>query len=183
MTLVQRPGVLLHIYCASSVEPHLPAVNCTSPFGPSGYNSQFPNSCFPQDPAKQSTMITFTNAITGLLSQRISRCSPSLDGKMLKRSCSHYLVTSLSQRIVNAPSTNETSRTRDRSLSRSRWTNVLQRPGLTGQTKSGIELGHVMAMSVSVSVTQDQVTDPAYGEDADADSGKYAHSMKGGAAV
>ncbi|KAF8190192.1 hypothetical protein K438DRAFT_2018607 [Mycena galopus ATCC 62051] len=114
------------------------------------------------DPAKQSTMITFTNAITGLLSQRI--------------------ITSLSQRIVNAPSTNETSRTRgDRSLSHSRWTSVLQRPGLTAQT--GIELGHVM--SVSVSVTQAQVTDPAYGEDADADanSGKYAHSIKGGAAV
>ncbi|KAJ7328717.1 hypothetical protein DFH08DRAFT_967131 [Mycena albidolilacea] len=112
------------------------------------------------DPAKQSTMITFTNAITGLLSQRI--------------------ITALSQRIVNAPSTNDTSRTRDRSLSRSRWTNGI-RPGLTGTTKNGIELGHVM--SVSVSVTQDQVTDAdlSYGEDAE--SGKYANSVTGGAAA
>ncbi|KAF7333418.1 hypothetical protein MVEN_02357600 [Mycena venus] len=115
------------------------------------------------DPAKQSTMITFTNAITGLLSQRI--------------------ITSLSQRIVNAPSTNETSRTRDRSLSRSRWTNgILHRPGPTGATKNGgIELGHVM--SVSVSVTQDQVTDADASYTEDADLGKYAGSMKGGAPV
>ncbi|KAJ7676524.1 hypothetical protein DFH06DRAFT_1428014 [Mycena polygramma] len=96
------------------------------------------------DPAKQSTMITFTNAITGLLAQRI--------------------ITSLSQRIVDASSKNEVSRSRDRS---SRWLSGL-RPGvgLTGPStaKNGIELGNVM--SVSVSVTQDQVTD-AYGEQAD----------------
>ncbi|KAF7338977.1 hypothetical protein MVEN_01973900 [Mycena venus] len=111
------------------------------------------------DPAKQNTMITFTNAITGLLSQRI--------------------ITSLSERIVNVPSTNKTPGVRDRSLSRSRWMNVLQRPGLTDQTKSGIELSHV----ISVSVTQDQVTNPAYEEDGDADSGKYPHTMQGGVAV
>ncbi|KAJ6457873.1 hypothetical protein C8R45DRAFT_1183907 [Mycena sanguinolenta] len=115
------------------------------------------------DPAKQSTMITFTNAITGLLSQRI--------------------ITSLSQRIVSAPSTNEISQTRDRSLSRSRWTNGILHPrGPTGATKNGgIELGHVM--SVSVAVTHNRVTssDVAYGEEAN--SGKYAGSMKGGAPV
>ncbi|KAJ7908908.1 hypothetical protein B0H13DRAFT_2015797, partial [Mycena leptocephala] len=110
------------------------------------------------DPAKQSTMITFTNAITGLLSQRI--------------------ITSLSQRVVNSTSTNEISETRDKSLSRSRWTSALRRPGLTPATpKNGIELGHVM--SVSVQVTRDQVTDVenSYEEN------KYATSMKGGAAV
>ncbi|KAJ6530230.1 hypothetical protein B0H19DRAFT_1192545 [Mycena capillaripes] len=115
------------------------------------------------DPAKQSTMITFTNAVTGLLSQRI--------------------ITSLSQRVVNASSTNETSRTRDKSLSRTRWIQGIQRPGLSATTKNGIELGHVM--SVSVSVTQDRVTDGdadiSYGEDVE--SNKYANSMTGGQPV
>ncbi|KAJ6457883.1 hypothetical protein C8R45DRAFT_1110230 [Mycena sanguinolenta] len=112
------------------------------------------------DPAKQSTMITFTNAITGLLSQRI--------------------ITSLSQRIASAPSTNETSQTRDRSLSGSRWTNGIHRRGPTGATKNGgIELGHVM--SVSVAVTHVTSSDVAYVEEANSD--KYAGSMKGGAPV
>ncbi|KAJ7666773.1 hypothetical protein DFH06DRAFT_1384163 [Mycena polygramma] len=104
------------------------------------------------DPAKQSTMITFTNAITGLLAQRI--------------------ITSLSQRVINASSTNEVSRTRDKSASRSRWISGIQRPGLTGHgtTKNGIELGNVM--SVSVSVTQDQITD------ADVSYGDHTQSSK-----
>ncbi|KAJ6483147.1 hypothetical protein C8R45DRAFT_1148877 [Mycena sanguinolenta] len=113
------------------------------------------------DPAKQSTMITFTNAITGLLSQRI--------------------ITSLSQRIVSAPSTNENSQSRDRSLSRSRWTNdILHRRGPIGATRTGgIELGHVM--SVSVAVTHVTSSDAAYVEEANSD--KYASSMKGGTPV
>ncbi|KAJ6454416.1 hypothetical protein C8R45DRAFT_1189587 [Mycena sanguinolenta] len=102
------------------------------------------------DPAKQNTMITFTNAITGLLSQRI--------------------ITSLSERIVNAPSTNDTSL--------SRWISF-QPPGLSDQTKNEIELSHVM----SVSVVPDQATKPAYGEHVDADSDECMHSINVGAAV
>ncbi|KAJ6474346.1 hypothetical protein C8R45DRAFT_1103316 [Mycena sanguinolenta] len=102
------------------------------------------------DPAKQNTMITFTNAITGLLSQRI--------------------ITSLSERIVNAPSTND--------ISLSHWISF-QPPVLTDQTKNGIEIGHVM----SVSVAPDQVTSPADGEHADAGSDEYAHSINVAAAV
>ncbi|KAJ7434305.1 hypothetical protein B0H11DRAFT_2118641 [Mycena galericulata] len=111
--------------------------------------------------AKQSTMITFTNAITGLLAQRV--------------------ITSLSQRVVSAPSTNDTSRTRDRSLSHSRWTNVLQRPGptATGFAKTEIELSHVM----SVQVTQEKVTDAdPYPDDAES-SAVYDNSLKGGSKV
>ncbi|KAJ7895774.1 hypothetical protein B0H13DRAFT_2665061 [Mycena leptocephala] len=107
------------------------------------------------DPAKQNTMITFTNAMTGLLSQRI--------------------ITSLSQRVITDPSTNE------KSVSRSHWARGLRRPGLTGTTESGIELGG-LGHAVSVSVTQGQVTNAenpfAYG-----DSGNYADSAKGGAPV
>ncbi|KAF8186123.1 hypothetical protein K438DRAFT_1973492 [Mycena galopus ATCC 62051] len=95
------------------------------------------------DPAKQNTMITFTNAITGLLAQRI----------IIRET--RWIVLAL------APD------------------KALQRPGLTDQTKNGIEIGHVMSLSVA----PDQVTNPGYGEDADADSGKYTHSIKGGAAV
>ncbi|KAJ7736453.1 hypothetical protein B0H16DRAFT_1891941 [Mycena metata] len=112
------------------------------------------------DPAKQSTMITFTNAITGLLSQRI--------------------ITSLSQRVINTTLTNEVSQTRDRALSRSRWTNGLRRPGQTSGTKNGIELGNVM--TVSVQVTRDQVADTQNSYE-DTDSNKYGASMKENAAV
>ncbi|KAF7355903.1 hypothetical protein MVEN_00919200 [Mycena venus] len=112
------------------------------------------------DPAKQSTMITFTNAMTGLLSQRI--------------------ITSLSQRVVTDPSTNE------KSLSQSRWARGLQRVGMTGTTENGIELGGLgHAVSLSVSVTQAQVTNAenkfAFGEDVD--SGNYANRVKGGPPV
>ncbi|KAJ7812835.1 hypothetical protein B0H13DRAFT_1741497 [Mycena leptocephala] len=124
------------------------------------------------DPAKQNTMITFTNAMTGLLSQRISKDSPSFDRKILTVS-----VTSLSQRVITDPSTNE------KSVSRPRWARGLRRPGLTGTTESGIELGGLGdAVSLSVSVTQAQVTNAenlfAYG-----DSGNYANSAKGGVPV
>ncbi|KAJ7020844.1 hypothetical protein C8F04DRAFT_1403327 [Mycena alexandri] len=112
------------------------------------------------DPAKQSTMITFTNAITGLLSQRI--------------------ITSLSQRVINATSTNEVSQTRDRSLSRSRWTNALRRPGQTPATKNGIELGNVMTVSVQVTRAHVADTENSY---EDTDSNRYAASMKESAAV
>ncbi|KAJ6479039.1 hypothetical protein C8R45DRAFT_933817 [Mycena sanguinolenta] len=125
------------------------------------------------DPAKQNTMITFTNAMTGLLSQRISKDSPSFDRKI-----STVSVTSLSQRVVSDPSTNE------KSLSRSRWARGLQRPGLTGTTESGIELGG-MGHAVSLVLTQAQVTNAEnpfeYGTDGD--SGNYANSVKGGAPV
>ncbi|KAJ7737034.1 hypothetical protein B0H14DRAFT_3611869 [Mycena olivaceomarginata] len=112
------------------------------------------------DPAKQNTMITFTNAMTGLLSQRI--------------------ITSLSQRVVTDPSTNE------KSLLRSRWARGLQRPGLTGPTENGIELGGLgHAVSLSVSVTQAQVTNTenmfTYGKYIDSDN--YANSVKGGPPV
>jgi hypothetical protein len=117
-------------------------------------------------------MITFTNAMTGLLSQRISKDSPSFDRKILTVS-----VTSLSQRVITDPSTNE------KSVSRPRWARGLRRPGLTGTTESGIELGGLGdAVSLSVSVTQAQVTNAenpfAYG-----DSGNYANSAKGGVPV
>ncbi|KAJ7739397.1 hypothetical protein B0H16DRAFT_1891093 [Mycena metata] len=49
------------------------------------------------DPAKQSTMITFTNAITGLLSQRINEWSPVFDRCFLNhRSASSHLPLSTS---------------------------------------------------------------------------------------
>lgn len=120
-------------------------------------------------------MITFTNAMTGLLSQRISNGSPSFDRKILTVS-----VTSLSQRVVTDPSTNE------KSLSRSRWARGFQRPGLTGPTENGIELGGLgHAVSLSVSVTQAQVTNAentfTYGKDVDSDN--YANSVKGGPPV
>ncbi|KAJ7731038.1 hypothetical protein B0H16DRAFT_1759272 [Mycena metata] len=112
------------------------------------------------DPAKQSTMITFTNAITGLLSQRI--------------------ITSLSQRVVDTTSMNEVSQPRDRSLSRSRWMNGLRWPGQTPATKNGIELGNVM--SVSVQVMRGQVADTRNSYEG-TDSNKYAASMKESTAV
>ncbi|KAJ7500896.1 hypothetical protein B0H11DRAFT_1994886 [Mycena galericulata] len=98
--------------------------------------------------AKQNTMITFTNAITGLLAQRVAQ---------------------------------DTSRTRDRSLSLLRWANALLRPGLsaTGFAKSdSIELSQVM----SVQVRQEKITDAdAYPDDAE--SAAAYSNMKGGSKV
>ncbi|KAJ7469412.1 hypothetical protein B0H11DRAFT_2044187, partial [Mycena galericulata] len=96
--------------------------------------------------AKQNTMITFTNAITGLLAQRV--------------------ITSLSERVVSAPSAQDTSGTRGRTLSLLRWADVLPHPSpsATGFAKTdSIELSQVM----SVQVRQEKVTDAdAYPDDA-----------------
>ncbi|KAJ7732368.1 hypothetical protein DFH07DRAFT_780972 [Mycena maculata] len=102
-----------------------------------------------QDATKQNRVITFKSAFT---------------------------VTSLSQRIISAPSIHDTSRTRDRSRSRSRWTNaILNRPGggASAFVKNEIELSHVM----SVQVKQEKVTDAEYPEEAE--SGAYDSSVKG----
>ncbi|KAJ6475123.1 hypothetical protein C8R47DRAFT_704267 [Mycena vitilis] len=93
------------------------------------------------DPTKQNTMITFTNAVTGLLSQRI--------------------ITSLSQRIVSyASASNESYAARNTSLSR--WMDGAggrrRGPGIsTGGTGTGME------MNVAISVTKNTVTDADVG--------------------